>query len=358
MSSYALYTLEMEGFMDLSSQAEAEGGGEFSFPAPDRLGVLSATAQVVRQARYLELDRAAVHALAERWALQPWPEQAGLDALHFFDATARTVNWVLVLDALNFCFWGEPGEERWRIEWHGQVLDGYNALAAALSRAVERGCPIWDADYLAGMRGNILAEILAPVAGSPPIPLFEARLANVREIGQVLLDRYHGEFASAVLLAGRSAVSLVLLLAREFASFRDTVTWQGITVPFYKRAQICVADLHAAFAGRDWGTFDDLNQLTAFADYKLPQLLRRYGVLVYSSELAECVDHRLPIPAGSLEEIEIRSATIWGVEWLRRELASRGMARPASAIDYRLWCESQSEAPDSRPYHRTRTTYY
>ena len=358
MRSCAAHALEMECFMDTSSQTEADGPGEFTSPAPDRLGVLSATAQVVKDAQYLTLDRGAARALADRWALQPWPEQSGLDALHFFDGTARTVNWVLVLDTLNFCFWGEPGQPRWQVEWHGQLLDGYNALAAALSRAVERGFCIWEADYLASMREDTLAEILAPVDGSPPIPLFEARLANVREVGQVLRDRYHGEFASAVLLADRSAVSLALLLAREFASFRDTAAWQGITVPFYKRAQICVADLHTAFAGRDWGTFDDLDQLTAFADYKLPQLLRRYGVLVYSSELAEHVDLLQPIPAGSREEVEIRSATIWGVEWLRRELASRGMARPASAVDYRLWSDSQAKAPDALPYHRTRTIYY
>jgi hypothetical protein len=337
---------------------DADVVGDYTFPSPDRLGVLSATAQVVSHTRFLALDRAATRALAERWALQPWPEQAGLDALHFFDGTERTVNWILVLDALNFCFWGEPGEERWRIEWHGQVLDGYNALAAALSRAVEMGYAIWDAHFLADMKPDTLAEILRPVAGSPQIPLFEARLANLREVGHVLLDLYQGEFARAVLQTGRSAVSLVLLLAREFASFRDTAAWQGITVPFYKRAQICVADLYTAFAGRDWGTFDDLYQLTAFADYKLPQLLRRSGILVYSSELAERVESRLPILPGSVEEVEIRSATIWGVEWLRRELAGRGMARPASAIDYRLWSDSQVEAPDTRPYHRTRTIFY
>jgi Potential Queuosine, Q, salvage protein family len=344
--------------MDASSGSETEETGEFTFPTPDRLGVLSATAQVMRHARHLALDRAATRVLAQHWAVQPWPEQAGLDVLHFFDGTARTVNWVLVLDALNFCFWGEPGQPRWQIEWHGQVLDGYNALAAALSQAVDWGYPIWDADYLASMTENTLAEILRPVTGSPRIPLFEARLANVREVGRVLLDRYDGQFASAVLLADRSAVSLVLLLAREFASFRDTATWQGMSVPFYKRAQICVADLSTAFGGRDWGTFVDLDQLTAFADYKLPQLLRRHGVVVFSAELAERVDRRLAILAGSQEEVEIRSATIWGVEWLRDELVSQGITRPASAIDYRLWSDSQSEAPDGRPYHRTRTIYY
>ena len=114
-------------------------GGHFESETEDRLGILRATARVLREARYLELNAAAIPPLVDRFALVPWPEQLGLDSLHFFDGTERTVNWVLVLDALNFCFWGEPGSPRWQIEWRGQVLDGYYALAASLSRAVDEG---------------------------------------------------------------------------------------------------------------------------------------------------------------------------------------------------------------------------
>src|SRR5579871_6598507 len=134
-------------------------------PADDRLGVLTATAYVMQQAQYLTLDMQATQVLAERWANEPWPEQAGLDALHFSDGTERTVNWVLLLDALNFCFWGEPGQPRWQIEWHDQLLDGYYALAAALSRTIEAGRPLWDAGYLANMTEEELADILRPVSG-------------------------------------------------------------------------------------------------------------------------------------------------------------------------------------------------
>src|SRR5579871_4105488 len=308
-------------------------------PADDRLGVLTATAYVMQQAQYLTLDMQATQVLAERWANEPWPEQAGLDALHF-------------------CFWGEPGQPRWQIEWHDQLLDGYYALAAALSRTIEAGRPLWDAGYLANMTEEELADILRPVSGCPEIPLFAARLANAREVGRVLLERYEGQFTRAVESAQQSAVSLALLLAREFSSFHDVAEWHGQPVPFLKRAQICVADLNAAFQGQHWGAFTDLDQLTAFADYKLPQLLRRYGVLVYSGELAAQVDQMQPIAPGSEQEIEIRAATIWGVEWLRRALAERGIVRPASAIDYRLWADSQTATPDMRPYHRTRTIYY
>lgn len=327
-------------------------------PNADRLGILTATVPVVRAASFVRLDGASLASLARRWVAVPWPAEVGLDALHFVDGTERTANWVLLLDALNFCFWGEPGQPRWRVEWRGQTFDGYAALAAALSRAVEEDHPLWDAAYLAKLTSHELGKILRPVAGSPQIPLFEARLAHAREVGEVLTARYEGQFARAYDAAGGSAVSLVLLLAREFSSFADISEWRGTRVPFLKRAQICVADLNAAFHGQRWGAFADLAALTAFADYKLPQFLRSQKVLVYAPELAAKIDAYQPIPAGSEEEIEIRAATIWAVELLRRALDQQGISRPASAIDYRLWAESQKHVAGERPYHRTRTINY
>ncbi len=336
----------------------AELEAEIAAPVPDRLGVLTGTALVVREGERVTLSGPALAALAARWAGTPWPEQAGLDALHFQDGTWLTANWILLLDALNFCFWGEPGEPRWRVEWRGQTYDGYVALAAALSRALEESHPLWNATYLAELDAPTLGTILRPVPGAPPIPLFDERLANAREAGRVLLERYSGRFAGAVAAAGSDAVTLALLLAREFSSFDDVATWHGARVPFYKRAQICVADLAAAFHGRDVGAIQRLDGLTAFADYKLPQLLRWHGVLVYGAELAELVDAFQPIPAGSEAEVEIRAATVWAVELLRRQLTKHGIVRSASAIDYRLWSESQSLPGDLNPYHRTRTIYY
>ncbi len=327
-------------------------------PEDDDLGVLTGTAAIQRAARLVRIDRPALEALAERWAREAWPEQAGLDALHWTDGTWRTANWVLLLDALNFCFWSLPGQPRWRVEWRGEILDGYAALAAALTRAIEEGKPLWDAHYLAALGESELADILRPVDGRPAIPLFDERLAHAREVGRVLLERYNGTFTTAIDQSGMRAVALAKVLASEFSSFRDVAQWKGRLVPFLKRAQICVADLHAAFSGRDWGAFPDLGRLTAFADYKLPQLLRARGVLAYAPSLAERVGAFALIPAGSEEEVEIRAATIWAVELLRRALLRWGVDRTASAIDYRLWAESQTPDPAMLPYHRTLTIYY
>jgi hypothetical protein len=326
---------------------------------PDRLGALTATARVMREARLVSLDLAAIETLASAWASDAWPAStATMAALHAPGSPAHTPNWVLLLDALNFCFWGDPDKPRWRVSWRGQSHDGYDALAAALSRAVEDGLPVWDADWLADLDAATLASVLRPEAGYPTIPLFAERLTNAREVGRVLRDRYDGQFANVIEDSGYDAATLALALEREFSSFADVSLWAGQPVPFLKRAQICVADLRAITGGAGVGEIRGMERLTAFADYKLPQLLRRVGAISYAPALAGVVDSYTLIPAGSPPEVEIRAATLWAVELLRRALAKHGAPRPASEIDYRLWSESQTKTPGERPYHRTRTIYY
>lgn len=332
---------------------------DFTPPTGDRLGVLTATARVMREARLVHIDRAAVEALAARWAGAEWPAvMATLSDLHQPGSTEQAPNWVMLLDALNFCFWGAPDGPRWRVTWRGVTHDGYNALAASLSRAVEDGLPVSDAEWLAGLDGATLADVLRPDEGFPPIPLFAERLNNAREVGRVLRGRYDGRFANVVEDAKYDAVALEVAVERDFSSFADIAEWRGYPVPFLKRAQILIADLRAITGGVGVGAIRGMEWLTAFADYKLPQRLRALGALVYEEELARTVDSYTLIPAGSEPEIEIRAATVWAVEALRRALARHGVKRMAWELDERLWVESQARLPDEQPYHRTRTIYY
>lgn len=332
---------------------------------PDKLGVLSSTREVMLRARSVRIEPEPIQRLARQLAA-PRRTEAGAEPdlswparYHFFDGTERTVNWMLLLDALNFCFWGERGQPRWQIAYQGEMLNGYWAEAAALRRAVEEGRPLWDAGYLSNISHQELAAIFRGHSpDGPGIPLFEERLRAAREVGQVLLERFDGQFSHLVEQAGQSAVELALALAEHFTSFRDVATYENQEVRFLKRAQICVADLAGAFNGQSWGAFTDLDQLTIFADYKLPQVLRHYGVLVYAPELASAVDRQELLTSGSAEEIEIRAATIWASELLRREMA-RLTERPLTAaeVDQVLWHLGQ-DATEMRPYHRVRTIFY
>ena len=331
----------------------------------DKLGVLSTTLWVVEHASHVWINKEQVEHVSPLLLshYSPTPEPVWYERFHYYDGTERTVNWLLVLDALNFCFWGEKGKHRWRIDYQGEILDGYWAEAASLTRAVEEGFALWDADYLSSTSREDLAYMFRPVrdadgSAGEMIPLFDARLAHVHDVGRVLKERYDGQFAHLIEQAKGSAINLALLLAQEFPSFRDIAVYRGSDIRFLKRAQICVADLYGAFGGKRWGAFTDLDQLTIFADYKLPQVLRHHGVLEYAPELAQHIDNQELLQPGGEEEVELRAATIWACELLRREMSClSGQTITAVELDQLLWFLGQNAA-EMRPYHRSRTIYY
>jgi hypothetical protein len=274
---------------------------------------------------------------------------------HFFDGGEATVAYFLVLDSLNFCFWPHSGKPKWEIRHGPEILSGYYALSTSLKRAVESGAPIMDPGFLAELTLDQLIEILN---GRGELQLLKARLNILNELGAVLLQEFDGKPHVFVEAAEGSALQLARLLAERLNSFRDVAEYGGEKIFFYKRAQILPADLYGAFNGKKWGTFRDIDDLTAFADYKLPQVLRHLDIFQYSEELGQRIDRMELIEAGSAEEVEIRGNTVWAVERIRMELEKLGNPLKASEIDQILWNMGQENAFRKRPYHRTTTIFY
>lgn len=327
---------------------------------PDPLDVLKTTAYVVDHARAVKIHADSIKRAADALAEKRIEPPAWNYDYYYFDSTPRTVNYLFLLDALNFCFWGKP---RWRVEYKGKQLDGYWALAASLKRAAEQDARILDTDFLARITPQELADILR---GTGKIPLFTERWRNVRELGTVLKNLWEGEAARLVECAQHDAPRLAQMITENLSSFNDLAVYDNREVRFFKRAQIVVTDLWGAFGGKDWGEFENIDQLTAFADYKLPQILRAWGILRYAPWLARQVDAQIELAAGGVEEVEIRAATLWAVEFLREELAARGRALWSVQVDWILWNASQgkfaglvlSEVQEMKPHHRVRTVYY
>ena len=319
------------------------------------LNVLDSAQYVVERGRLVRIDMAALVRFSRKLIendvkVPPW------DPLyHFNDGTEKTVYYLLVLDSLNFCFWPPPGKARWEIEYKSETLSGYHAMAASLTRAVESGIPLTSSAYLANLSPVELRNILA---GQGELQLMEPRVHIINELGKILGQEYGGDACTLVEAADKSALKLARLLAEKFSSFRDIAGYRGEQVFFFKRAQIFPADLHGAFNGKEWGCFGDMDRLTAFADYKLPQVLRHMGIMVYEESLAKKVDHQVLIEPGSLEEVEIRANTIWTVELIRKELECMGKKFRAFEIDWVLWNLGQDSAFREKPYHRTTTVFY
>ena len=158
--------------------------------------------------------------------------------------------------------------------------------------------------------------------------------------------------------ASGSAERLARLIVSHFPSFRDEAWYKGEKVFFWKRAQIFVSDVFAAFGGKQWGRFEDMDRLSAFADYKLPQVLRELGILSYRPELATRIEALEHLEAGSEEEVEIRAMTVWAVERLREEFLRRGKPLTSPQIDGWLWGLGQMDDFRKHPYHRCRTIFY
>ena len=317
--------------------------------------VLGSTRWVVERSEQVQIDCEALG----RWAGELATRELRIPEwnlrYHFFDGGERTVFYLLILDSLNFCFWAPKGKAKWEIDYGGERLSGYFALAAALKRAFEMGTPLTNAEYLARLSPGELKRLLG---GRGELQLLDRRCEILNELGEVLRARYQGQADRLVAAAEGSAVRLARLLVENLHSFRDEAEYRGRRVCFYKRAQIFAADLRGAFEGQGWGSFADMDKLTAFADYKLPQILRHLGVLRYAPELAQRIDRRELLQAGSPEEVELRANTIWAVELLRRELNQMGRDLMALELDWLLWELAQREEFKKKPHHRTVTIFY
>jgi hypothetical protein len=140
--------------------------------------------------------------------------------------------------------------------------------------------------------------------------------------------------------------------------FYDVELYDKIEVPFFKRAQLTAADLSLAFAGQGLGRFDDLKNLTIFADNLVPHVLRVDNILIYPEVLISHIDAGKLIPAGSVEEIEIRACALHAVERLKAALNASGHAITSMELDFLLWNRGRQPAYKSIARHRTRTVFY
>lgn len=121
-------------------------------------------------------------------------------------------------------------------------------------------------------------------------------------------QKYSCSFVNCIQAAKGSAAALVNLLAKDFSCFRDEFQWPGRRKPirFLKRPQILVADLWACFNGEGYGSFRDIDKITIFPDYRVPQILSIMGCLAYSPPLGTAIKEKEIIPSGSSWEMQLR----------------------------------------------------
>ncbi len=313
--------------------------------------------QVAEAARFVRID----HARLEQYARDfPVAEigRATLDpATHYVDRGKDTLLFVLALDTINFGSGYFPHIKK-RPGPHGGNMSGYFTVAAGLNDWFKAEGPP-TAERLESLTRADCARIFGQAEGdAAALELMGLFAGALKDLGALLLARFGGEATRLVETAQHKAANLIRIL-RQMPYFDDVAIWRGRAVPFQKRAQLTAADLGLAFKGEGWGRFDDLDQLTIFADNLVPHVLRVDGVLGYDPALLARIAAGEALKAGAPEEIEIRAAALHAVELLKGHLRAAGHPKVTSmALDYLLWNRGQADRYKAAPRHRARCVFY
>lgn len=342
----------------------------------------------------------------------------------------RIALYIMAMDAINFCFWPVADTEDLPCDVacrrHQKNLLEYEHLALALKQLAERDDD--DCDDKLSTRTNIhplaysvsdefakaedsyllapqnlakltvetFTEMMMPLLpksanddnddshdtekGVYWIPNVVERVRLLKEMAQSLLTFHDGSATKFIASANRSSDVLVHNILQNFPGFRDATVdpRSGRWVAFYKRAQILVADLWAALGseegeeqekkfGMDVCNFVDMDKVTTFADYRVPQLLRSLKVMEYSPTLSNKVDHGIELKASSMEELYIRAATVVAVDKLVEnvkekvpQMMENSKGINAVKMDWYLWNIGEKLDRDGRlgNHHLVRTIYY
>jgi hypothetical protein len=303
---------------------------------PER--VRSACAWVASRPRFVRIEEKELpaYAAALPTAVATLPSDPTTDLIEA-DGEARAA-FVLCLDAINF------GSGWWPTIRKRPGHSGYFTIAAGLTERFRERGP-WSAAELAAIGAAEVAEALDQ---DPDHPLMGDFATALRDVGERVERRHGGRFEAVIEAAQGSAVTLADLLA-GWRAFADVSTYDGRSVPFFKRAQIAAADV--ARAGL--ASFGDLDRLTAFADNLVPHVLRIDGVLRLDPGLEHRIEAGELLEHGSPEEVEVRACAVHAIELL----AAATPLSPAE-IDGVLWNRGAAERYKSLPRPRSRNTAY
>jgi len=247
-------------------------------------------------------------------------------------APANALAFLLLMTSVNYRFWRIEAGSLARYSFRG--LTGARALWAAFEIA-------WGTDEPSPSKFEQIFRDQGVRGLFGEIPGSRSRAEILTELLENDIAQLCAKLTEDIGVSGKITIAHAAAVASTYP--------KAYADPYLKKAQLALALYGGYLRGR--GDQADVSDLTAFADYQVPRVLRALGVLRYSDELAEMIDRAQVVPAGSVAERAIRSATI-----LACEAVAAHCDATAADIDNLLWA-SQDVANDAK-FHLTPTTWY
>lgn len=278
----------------------------------------------------VEIDRDAISRLPVGDVVPPPIGDTNLERLDAAVGLQSAAQFAIAMNSINYMFWSksESGEF---VRYQNNGAIGALAMTDAFKQAWEDP----NSAISAARNGKPLSakDVLA-VFGDIPDPVGRAEILN-----EVLVGSSLQTIAQEIAQRNEFNTELASRLAQAFPqAYGDEVL---------KKSQLAVSAIWREARIRG---FEGDCDLTAFADYQIPNVLRALGILKYSDNLASKIDQGSLIEEHSPEEKAIRAASILAIEELAK---SQGVS--VADVDFWIWLKRKEP---QTPFHLTYTTAY
>ena len=254
----------------------------------------------------------------------------------------KVINFMLLFDSINYCFWGQP---KWTIETIEGKKDGSDALLYTLLNYVKKSDRVDFSNVSFKEFSNILKV-------NVDIPFLKERYNTIVSICNVVNEKMNGNFYNYIKEINKDT-ELFKIIINNFSNFCDERDYNNEKIYFYKLAQLLTSDiLHIKELIN--GTKVDYSHLVGCADYKIPQTLRALGILEYNEELSEIVDNKKIIDKNSKYEVEIRANMIAVISYINSNLKN---VCQIDINDY-IFSTSKNVKNIVKPYHLCKNRNY
>ena len=313
--------------------------------------VLSSVSKVIPQLSCLEIDIEKLHEVAINLS----KEDFGIN----YEGNPNIVpveyiRKIMLINTLNFVFTDFSTSVKYKIE----NLSDTDAMVYQIEKALLEGVPLTQGHY---MRDMDLKEFKRIFTGNIEMPMADEKVEILNNVGITLVTKYDGDWINFIDDGPKklydNGEGLVERLVRDFKRFDDHSIFENEKVYFLKLAQLAFWGIQRELSKR-YFHIEDMENMTAFADYIIPVALESFGIVKYSSELKEKINSGILIDRDSIEEIEIRSTSIYVTAKLT-ELINNYKNEEEKIIipqlDFKLWTDFHA---DERPHHLTKTIMY
>ena len=317
--------------------------------------VLSSLNPVIENLQTINLNLDQIMNVADWIAYEDFPPPEQNISKNNPDEFIRTT---MLINTLNFAFTDFESSTKYEIIREGKVLSDSEAMFVQIQEAISSGLQLYNGNVLSDLDDKQLKNIFK---GNIEMPMMSERLDILLNVGAKLSDDYEGDWMNFINAGPKklydNGEGLIERLTSEFPRFDDTSQYaEKYNVHFYKLAQLAFWGIHAELAGTGDFYIEDMQSMSAFADYIVPVALEVMKIVEYSEELRNKITNGEIIARDSLEEIEIRSTSLYITAKLTEEINKRRPAEKSIIIPqlyYRLWKQYHAT---HRPHHLTNTT--